>query len=181
MSQQDETQKNNLPTLDQYDRARREQEAKTMADTERQPTCEERIDDYYKRTFEEIHRLTGREEITRADLEELGADIDEYLNPDHDPDDPDEPEVDQEEARRVLRETWEQDILSIDREKKIRVCFSWGGPADYIDIYITDDGDPPEITRAVYLFQDWFDGAEREIRGDDLEAVISLFSYLAHE
>jgi hypothetical protein len=151
--------------------------------TESQPTCEERIDSYYKRTFEEIRRLTGREEITRADLEELGADVDEYLNPDHDPDDQEEPEIDQDEAQRVLRETWEQDILSIDRKEVVRVCFSWGGPADYLDIYI--DGPPGErdreITRAVYLFQDWFDGAEREVTGDDLDAVCDLFSWLVHE
>lgn len=147
----------------------------------RQKTCEERIGDYYKRTFEEIHRLTGASEITRADLEELGADISEYLNPDHDPDDPTEPEIDQEEARRVLRESWEQDILSIEKQKKIRVCFSWGGPADYLDIYISDDDDPPAITRAVYLFQDWFDGAEREVTGGDLDAVCDLFDWLVHE
>jgi len=150
----------------------------------RQKTCEERIDSYYERTFEEFHRLTGREEITRADLEELGADVDEYLNPDHDPEDEEEPELDQDEARRVLRETWEQDILSIDRSEVVRVCFSWGGPADYLDIYIDGKpGDPDrQITRAVYLFQDWFDGAEREVkRGDDLDAVCELFDWLVHE
>jgi len=147
----------------------------------RQKTCEERIGGYYRRTFEEIRRLTGREEITRADLEELGADIDEYLNPDHDPQDEEEPEIDQDEARRVLRETWEQDILSIDRSEKVRVCFSWGGPADYIDIYISGQGHEREIERAVYLFQDWFDGAEREITGDDFEAICELFDWLVHE
>ena len=39
------------------------------------------------------------------------------------------------------------------------LCFSYGGPADYVRFY--HDG------RISYVFHDWFDGAEKFLIGDD--------------
>ena len=48
----------------------------------------------------------------------------------------------------------------IDTTQVTRVIWSGGGPADHIDIFHNLDG----ITRVEYVFQDWFDGARREIK-----------------
>jgi len=36
-----------------------------------------------------------------------------------------------------------------------------------------------EIELIEYYFQDWFDGAKRELTGDEFEAVAEVFGYLA--
>jgi hypothetical protein len=45
--------------------------------------------------------------------------------------------------------------LAIDRFKFTRVCFSYGGPSDYLEI--RHDG--REVLVAEYVFHDWYDGA----------------------
>jgi hypothetical protein len=45
--------------------------------------------------------------------------------------------------------------LSIETSRFTRVCFSYGGPSDYLEL--THSGG--EITRADYVFHDWYDGA----------------------
>lgn len=147
------------------------------ATEQRQKTCEERIPEYYKRTLEEIRKVAGIDEVEISDLEDYGVDVEPFLEDEDAPEE--ERELDQDAAREELRERWEEGILSIDRKEVVRVCFSWGGPADYIDVYI--DPEDKTIYRAVYLFQDWFDGAEREITGTDLEAVENVFSFLCYE
>jgi hypothetical protein len=144
---------------------------------QRQKSCEERIDSHYFRALEEIRKVAGIDEIEPSDLEDYGVDIEPFLENEDAPEE--ERELDQDEAREELRERWEEGILSVDRKEVVRVCFSWGGPADYIDIYI--DPEDKSIYRAAYIFQDWFDGAEREITGTDLEAVENVFSWLVHE
>lgn len=147
------------------------------ATEQRQKSCEERIDSHYKTALDEIRKVAGLDEVTPDDLTDYGVDLDPFWEDEELPEE--ERELDQDEARQELRERFEESILSIDRSEKVRVCFSWGGPADYIDIYI--DPQDKTITSATYLFQDWFDGAEREIRGTDLDAVESVFGWLCHE
>jgi len=45
--------------------------------------------------------------------------------------------------------------LSIDRASFIKVCFTYGGPSDYLEITHKDG----EILKAEYVFHDWYDGA----------------------
>jgi len=45
--------------------------------------------------------------------------------------------------------------LSIDHMDVTSVCFSYGGPSDYLEI--THNG--RDIIKAEYLFHDWYDGA----------------------
>ena len=53
--------------------------------------------------------------------------------------------------------------LSIETFKVTRVTFSTGGPADWIDIKTTNDG---EIISVTYALQDWFDYAEEAVSPD---------------
>jgi hypothetical protein len=52
--------------------------------------------------------------------------------------------------------------LSIDTKKITTVCFSWGGPADYLEITHDESG----IDSVVYRFSDWFDTATRTVEQD---------------
>jgi len=54
-----------------------------------------------------------------------------------------------------------------------RVELSYGGPQDYIDLFV--DPEDRVIDHAIYHFLDWFDSAQRPIVGDDLEAVREMF------
>lgn len=74
------------------------------------------------------------------------------------------------------REEFDGQILSVDKKIVYRVCLSWGGPADYFDIELDPEG--REIVRISYIFQDWFDGAERELAGQEFDTVASMFDYL---
>ena len=49
--------------------------------------------------------------------------------------------------------------LSVDTSKLTTVTFSWGGPADFLEIE-HNDGD---ILKVVYVYQDWFDDARTNI------------------
>jgi hypothetical protein len=49
--------------------------------------------------------------------------------------------------------------LSIEKFKFTRVCFSYGGPSDYLEIRHLDG----EIVAAEYVFHDWYDGARRNV------------------
>jgi len=56
---------------------------------------------------------------------------------------------------------WDEDFHKgfNDLEPCDCLCFSYGGPADYLRFY--HDG------RITYVFQDWGDGAEKDLDGDD--------------
>lgn len=58
--------------------------------------------------------------------------------------------------------------LSVETSKLTTVCLSYGGPADYLEIYHNEG----EITRVVYRFSDWFDTATADVREGD-----ALWSY----
>lgn len=74
------------------------------------------------------------------------------------------------------REEFDGQILSVDKKTVYRVCLSWGGPADYFDIELDSEGQ--EIAKITYIFQDWFDGAERNLTGKEFDTVADYFSYL---
>lgn len=54
--------------------------------------------------------------------------------------------------------------LGHTKQTVVKIELSTGGPADFIEVYVDDDG---FINRAVYHFQDWFDGAQMEVKDDD--------------
>ena len=47
----------------------------------------------------------------------------------------------------------------LDTHKVTRLTWSGGGPADWIEVHHDGDG----IRRIDYVFQDWYDGARREV------------------
>ncbi len=49
--------------------------------------------------------------------------------------------------------------IGITCYRVIKVQFSWGGPADFIEIFLSGYPDDEDIDKVVYHYQDWFDGA----------------------
>ena len=70
------------------------------------------------------------------------------------------------------RNDYYDSILSIDTYKTIRVCLSWGGPADYLEMTIDQNN---EIVEAKYILQDWFDSAELPLNDEVINELQSLF------
>lgn len=50
--------------------------------------------------------------------------------------------------------------LSVDTEQITTVCFSWGGPASFLEIKHSGY----EISRVTFRFSDWFDTATRDVQ-----------------
>jgi len=78
-----------------------------------------------------------------------------------------------------FREEFLEGLLAVSKTLHYEIEFSWGGPQDYLDVEI--DPETKEVMDATYHFLDWFDGAERELREDDLKLIEEVFSYLWEE
>lgn len=50
--------------------------------------------------------------------------------------------------------------ISLEKTYEIKIELSWGGPSDYIEALVDEDG---EIINAKYHFADWFDHASIDI------------------
>ena len=59
-------------------------------------------------------------------------------------------------------EYFDDPALSIDTEQFTKVCLSYGGPADYLEIYHSEGS----INRLQYRYSDWFDTAVTSIDKD---------------
>lgn len=55
-----------------------------------------------------------------------------------------------------------------------RIELSTGGPADYLDVFVSDG----DIDKIVYHFADWYDHAERTLDGGDFETAASFAHYV---
>lgn len=124
---------------------------------ERQKSCEERIDGEWKSRRDDLSAL-----YKAIDGEELTPDeasmVVNLVDPD--PDD-----VTEDALRDAADEQLRQMAYGVDIRKTYRYVWSGGGPADYLEVDVDDEGD---VIAARYLYQDWFDGAVRELQGDDL-------------
>lgn len=56
--------------------------------------------------------------------------------------------------------------IGVSVQKVIKVQLSWGGPADYIEIYVSGYPEQEGIDKVVYHYQDWFDGASMIVPED---------------
>ncbi len=54
--------------------------------------------------------------------------------------------------------------LGFSKSTIIKIELSTGGPADFIEAYLDENG---FVEKAIYHYQDWFDGAEMEVKDDD--------------
>lgn len=75
------------------------------------------------------------------------------------------------DAKEALA-THENIALGVATETVYTITLSWGGPADYIEVRCVDN----EIINMSYIYQDWFDGARRDIEEDS-----HLWKYAVHE
>lgn len=138
--------------------------------TEKYPSCDERIDEQYKREMERIaETLVGLEyrclDCGETFYGEYGAEPEEC---------PDcyDTDIERVDDDTETREEYEQGILEFSKTTVYKVLLSTGGPADGFRLRIDCDG---YITSADYFFQDWFDGAVKPVTGDDLEKLRDMF------
>lgn len=110
----------------------------------RQPTCEERLPEHLESRLEDMRSLVGWADAWNQTNNHLRA----------------------ESAERRLEEYPLN--ISVTRKTIVRLELSYGGPQDYFEAEVDEDGTLSNIT---YHFLDWFDGAERTIRGDEAETV----------
>ena len=128
----------------------------------KQATCEERID---KELEDELQSLRN----SREEWNNCGACYHEWFE-----DGVVEcPECESDDISTEEGWLWyEQRMLeSTLVHKKYRIGLSWGGPADGFYVYTDSENNVEHIT---YYFQDWFDGAEKELRGDDFDIALQV-------
>jgi len=130
---------------------------------EKQPTCEERIDDQMKRTFDNLREP----EDTPRLCSDCGHD---WYAEDGDKVCPECGSEDTEVDRIGLVN--DQFIEFTKLHVVYRAGLSWGGPADGFWLYV--DPDDGTIDKIEYYFQDWFDEARRQVTGEDFEVVKDL-------
>jgi hypothetical protein len=63
------------------------------------------------------------------------------------------------------------------KEPYFRYQLSWGGPSDEFRFYASREGRGWTPYRIEYWFMDWFDGAKRVIRGENLKLMEDVFSW----
>ena len=68
--------------------------------------------------------------------------------------------------------------LGLEVRPVVSVQLSWGGPADWLEIELENDGGH-DIRRVTYHFADWFDHAERDVTGQDAPALWRAAEYYA--
>jgi hypothetical protein len=111
-------------------------------ETKRDPTCAERIADYMAGRAETIGALQDVADSGRED----GAD--EYGYP-----------LTADDADERLAEM----PLSVEVVRHVKILFGTGGPADWLDATLYDDG---SVRSLEYTFQDWFDSASVAVESD---------------
>tara|TARA_Y100000310_G_scaffold154792_1_gene154320 strand:+ start:305 stop:733 length:429 start_codon:yes stop_codon:yes gene_type:complete len=139
-----------------------------MTATEKQETCQERINKHYRSRFDHFELLTtdpyGMDEDELADLrkelhEQYGGDLADIPE-----DESNLQEWQQERLAELPLGTWTHRVLRID--------LSWGGPADWIEVELDDDG---TWVSAQYHFSDWFDHAETSVSNDHLAVLEAAY------
>jgi len=71
-------------------------------------------------------------------------------------------DIDEEKQEEALEEL-NNLALEISKFKVIKILLSTGGPADWLELKVDDDGNPSELT---YHYADWFDHAEVKVPSD---------------
>ena len=66
-----------------------------------------------------------------------------------------------------------EQLLSVEKVISYKLCLSWGGPADYFSLNWSQS-DSAWVSGS-YIFQDWFDSADRPISSDQAAQLAELF------
>lgn len=138
------------------------------------PTCEERIEDSLKGRLDDLRGFLqggGEYRLTCQSCDHVWCTDDEYEEC---------PECGEDSEDGVIVEDSENDgpfnEYGLELQKRYtlwRYLLSTGGPADGFDLYI--DPETKEIDAIDYFFQDWWDGARRELKGEELDVAKELF------
>ena len=119
-----------------------------------QPNCESRVDREMHSTLDDLRKLwtayTEGDEDRHSD--ELGNIFEYGLSFDY-----------------VAPHTFQD-----QDQGYFRYQISWGGPSDEFRFYVNPDFSPYCVE---YWFLDWFDGAHRELRGEDRALLNDLFEW----
>jgi hypothetical protein len=133
--------------------------------SEKDPTCEERIDQQL------AGRLDDLRVLQRAVAGEYEKHDDEKLRALGLEDDASEDDA------QELIDNLPLDISGNDDDEDhgwyLTVLLSTGGPHDEFRLYPTANGQ--NVAQATYVFKDWYDHAERTLAGDDLATVVDTW------
>ena len=135
-----------------------------MEENRKEKTCEQRIDKQLKGRLEQYfpevntwsvlkcarYLKTEGQQVKTANIEEL-----------------------REEVLDRIREDASENLLSVEKVTTYKLCLSWGGPADYFELDWSEESKAWVGGR--YIFQDWFDGADRSITPEQAEQLAELF------
>lgn len=130
---------------------------------ERQKKCEDRIDGQLEDRLSDLRSLFKAydgEELTPA---ELGTVVN-LSEPDMEDYDADENEYDGEDLQEKAGDELSHYGYGVSKVITYRYTWSGGGPSDFLEVDVEDG----YVSAARYRFHDWFDGAVRELHGDDL-------------
>ena len=134
---------------------------------ERNARCEDRIDGELRDRMETFSALVKASRTT--DVDELtDAELVTVTNLTE----PDRSEYEGQRGAERLADEAQTTIyempLSVETIRTVKVLLSTGGPADWFEAQLDDDGD---IRRIEYVYQDWFDGARRTLDGADFDTA----------
>ena len=134
-----------------------------------EPTCEQRIREYYKGRMETIGALIKAQSIDEVD--ELSEDelvlVENEMGTIA-------PDTSMEElSEKVQERIWEMP-LSVEVIRTVKILLGTGGPGDWFEATVDDDG---SIGRIEYHFNDWFDHASISVTDDaDARAFCEQFT-----
>lgn len=135
-----------------------------MEESKKQETCEQRIDTSLKSRLEELFPAIGdwgvrkcAKFLKEAGRETTSADVDEL----------------REEILELNRTQAIESLLSVEKKTTFKLCLSYGGPADYFELDWSEDS--REWVGGRYIFQDWYDGANRPLTAQQAEEIAELY------
>lgn len=108
--------------------------------SDREQSCEERISSHLAGRLDDFRQFSRRGE-SAVDAEDWDS------------------------ADEISEEQWSYP-LGVSVQRVVRVDLSTGGPGDWFEIVVDDDGLAERIT---YHFNDWFDHAERVLSGAEFD------------
>ena len=135
-----------------------------MESSKRQKTCEERIDE----------ELNGRLEQFLPDVQSWGVlKCARHLKAEGRPIETADLTQLHDAVLDLALERATESVLSIEKLITYKLCLSWGGPSDYVELDWSPESQAWVGGR--YLFQDWFDGASRTLKAELVEELATLF------
>lgn len=150
----------------------------------KQATCEQLIDKQLENRLESL--LPNLDDMSIGELRELC----DYHGIEYDLSDGDEGDYSDEEdasqeliddIRDNLHDRINEDVLSVEKFTSYKVLLSWGGPADWFELVWKQDEDCGYWDHGFYVYQDWFDGARRQIGVEQTEALANVFGIYPEE